>query len=196
MTIFVKHLFDAFNRIDKTYFSSKTLKYYQNETNIENRTTYFKLIERSFTHELYYQFRKIMDYYPQLYGLLRMNGEVRKNGFDDLLDMTIKSLPDLILHEKGIKKLKRGQKLFISVKSIYNAKEELEKELSKLIVAVGEKQNFEDAIYISLNPNPKIVLNEIKEIALKANYTREEVEKLWFLSRNELINLNDYIFGI
>jgi DNA mismatch repair ATPase MutS len=161
-----------------------------------DRKKYVQFIERVFAYELYHQFRIIMDSFPQLYGHLVLNGEVRKNGFNESIICKNHIYPDLVLHRNQTTKSKDSQKLFIEIKSKSFSNEQLENDFKKLLTAVSERLNFEEAVFISINLNPKDVLNELKKVINKIQVSPSELEKIWFLSDEGLINMNDYIFEI
>lgn len=193
MTIFLTHLETAFRNVEKKYFSNWAFNEYPNDSPEDERKLYVQFIERVFAYELYHQFRKIMDSFPQLYENLVLNGEVRKNGFNESIICKNHIYPDLVLHRNQTTKSKDSQKLFIEIKSKSFSNEQLENDFKKLITAVSEKLNFEYAVFISINLNPKDVLNELQKLIIKIHISPSDLQKIWFLSDEGLINLNEYI---
>ncbi len=196
MTIFLKHLETAFRNVNKKYYSSLAFNDYPIDSPEEDRKIYVQFIERVFAYELYHQFRIIMDSFPQLYSHLVLNGEVRKNGFNESIICKNHIYPDLVLHRNQTTKSKDTQKLFIEIKSKSFSNEQLENDFKKLITAVSERLNFKEAVFVSINLNSKDVLNELKKVISNIQVHPSELEKIWFLSDEGLINMNDYIFEL
>lgn len=193
MDIYLRHLIAAFNLVESKYFSSWAFTDY-NEDKLK-RVRYQQYIERVFAYELYHQFRLIISKNEDIYKGLKLNGEVKKNGFSKTLILKNHIYPDLVLHKDQDDNDSEHQKLFIEIKADPNLKYiGIKKDIEKLAVAVNERLNFQNAVFICVNYNSE-TKKIIKKIVTKKRETYNEVTlmKMWFLSVNGIENFIEII---
>lgn len=190
MSIYLKHLIAAFNLVEKKYFCTWAFNDFPEKAQKKERKKYVQFIERVFAYELYHQYRIIIDSNPKAYKDLVLNGEVRKNGFKDSMICKNHIYPDLVLHKNQTDNTKDYQKLFIEIKSNSFTSKQLENDLNKLFVAVSDRLNFENAIFVCINQNPTNVLDDLKKLIKKKDTDKSQLSKIWFLDETGLVNLS------
>ena len=182
MNIYLKHLVAAFNLVDKKYHSSNAYNGFREKKGEEvERKEFEQFIERVFAYELYHQFRLIMLKFPEEYKDLILNGEVSKNGFEDTSLGKNRIFPDLVLHKNQKTSEAQFQKLFIEIKTSKNLNEDsLKSDIKKLFVAISDRLNYQNAVFICINHDYKNLIKKIKDI-LKDKESLE-LKQLWILT--------------
>ena len=152
---YLNDLYKAFKKVDKSYCSSNYLYIHHHPTKREKQYA-----ERVFAYELYHQFRKIMESKPNAYTDLVLNGEIPKMGFRETDIAQQRIDPDLVLHKGQDDCSPEYQKLFIEIKTSLTPN--LQKDITKLKVAVGDRLNYQYAVLISINSDLAYVKEAIK----------------------------------
>jgi len=181
MNKYLEDLEKAFKNVDEDYYSSFAFDggSFNEEGTLEDRNEYIQYVERVFAYELYHQFRIIIDSNLDRYEGLKLNAEITKNGFNETSLGKERIFPDLVLHKSQTNNEYEYQKLFIEIK--VQPSSDLKEDIHKMIVAVSEKLNFQNAIIICINMGDISIKKKIKNALNEVE--QDSIEKLWLLSK-------------
>lgn len=136
-------------------------------------------LERVFAYELYYQWRKLMDYSS---SNLTLNGEISKNVYDEIPKEPKSYFPDMVLHKGQGNKDEQMIVCEIKRKHSFNSGK-FKEDIKKLLWYVDKERfsaPFECGVFILAGSNlgecwNKNYLNAINEINMGNDYAQKIV---------------------
>ncbi len=192
MNKFLKDLRSAFDKVDKSYYSSMAFTGESENTENEEKKEYTQFVERVFAYELYHQYRLIIkkcDDNRYTENELKLNAEITKNGFEHTKIGKARIFPDMVLHKNQTNNDINNQVLFIEIKVQENCS--FDDDIKKMIVALSDRLNYQNAVLISINHNNAI--QKVKEFNRLTKIDANLLQKLWLFTEKDSLNFKQIL---